>query len=204
MRAILMTGDVSDKPVRYPLFSTEGRRAMVLRFRDEGVEPGVEGVSFIRDGATQTLDYDDLRSVRLSTNLAGRSPVGACRLDFANGPPLTVMSCAASGLGDPSRAEAYRQFIADLHHRIIAAGAAAHVAFNSGYSGTRRGILIAALVAAVALLVVLPLVLLVVTREPRTLIVAIAGMVLFYPAWRVARTNRPTTYRPDDPPDLLG
>jgi hypothetical protein len=199
-----MSGNPPAEPVHYPLFTTEGPRRLVLRFRDEGVVPEADALAYSQGGATRTVSYGDVTGVRLSTNLAGRSPIGECRLEFRHGPPISVMSCAASGLGDSGRTEVYRRFVADLHERLVASGAAAHIAFQTGYAGLRRGVLLTALFAAGALFVVLPIILLIVTREPRTLIVAIAGGVLFYPAWRVARANRPTTYRPEDPPDLLG
>jgi hypothetical protein len=78
-----------------------------------------------------------------------------------------------------------------------------HIGFRTGFSRLRHGILIGAIVAAIGLFVLLPIVLAVIAGEPGILYAPIFGLALAWPAWQIARRNAPGTYHPTRPPDLL-
>ncbi len=197
--------DQLDKAARrYALFTTDGATRFRMRLTDQGISPGFDSISFEREGSWTSRPYAEIRSVWLSSNGVGRYGVaGQCVIEFRNGDRLVVSSADARGLPAAVQKPGYRDFIRDLHERLVASGVSRGISFRSGYSEARRTILIVAMVAAVALFIALPLVLFLATGAWQMLGAIAFGVLLLWPAFQVVGPNSPRIYHPASPPDLL-
>lgn len=189
---------------RYDLFSHDGNRKLVWRFKDEGVMVEDGAIAIMRSSRWMRVPFSQIASVTLSANVIGRSAtIGQCTLALEDGRRIVVGNGNDQGLADGQRDGPYRLFLRDFHRRLISSGEAAAISFRSGYSQGRMNGLIFAAVLGSAFFVVLPLVLLAITRDIKALVIMAAGAAFIWPAWRMIDTNRPASYRPEAPPDLI-
>lgn len=191
------------RPARYLLFFHDGRPRLRMMHRDEGIELRDDGLAVFKDGVWIAHRYADIISVGLTTYGAfGTSQVGMCTITFRSLEKLVVLSSAASGHADPRREADYRDFVADLHRRLAAAGAGARVSFQSGWDETKHMTMISLVVLLTMIMVPAPLALLF-TGELRALAITIAAGFIVWPLWSMIRRNAPAEYTPEMPPDLL-
>ena len=189
---------------RYDLFTLEPGARLVWKNSDRGVSLESTGLELKRGGRWQSLKYADIGTVTLSTARIGASRViGQCTLTLRTGQRLVITNSNAAGLSDGLRDTLYREFVRDLHRQMVDSGAAERIIFRSGFSTARITVLLIALCAAALLFIALPAILLLVTHDLRALWVLIGGGALFAPAVHLARSNRPASYDPNRPPDLL-
>ena len=199
-----MDNEPSGNVERFDLFFRDGPTRVVWRLRDNGVELEPDAIVVHRDGRTHRTPFADIVNVTLNSALVGRrSMVAMCTMNLRNGGRIVVSNSAASGLPDGLRDDTFRAFVTSLHQRLVNSGAARNISFRSGFSNVRINVLRTALVAAAALFVVLPIVLLIITGEVKALFLALAGGFLVYPALKAASANSPATYRPEAPPDMV-
>jgi hypothetical protein len=85
----------------------------------------------------------------------------------------------------------------------MASGAAQSIAFNAGYSQGQAAGFTVALALFVALMIGGPLILLLITKSLVSPGILFVGSVLLWPFLRVFRDNRPRSYAPAAPPDLV-
>lgn len=188
----------------YDLFLREGTGGIVFRLKDHGITAGAAQLGYSIDGYRVSRPYDSISTVTLSTAAAGRAGVmGQCVIVFRGGVRLVIWSANAAGLPDRSREGPFRDFVVDFHRRLITNDADRRITFIRGISGTRHTILMVALVVWAVLFVAFPLLLALFTGTPNAALVALAGLALVVPFWRVADRNRPGGYNPAHPPDLL-
>ena len=192
------------EPRRYDLFLRH-RAGLFWRLRDEGIVPGPEKLSFPIDGRMGFRPYSDITAVNLSSAHIPRSGlIGQCRITFRYGAPLVVSTVSASGLPDRGRHEAYSEFLADFHRRLIDAGLTRRITFTSGATAGRAMVLNIGLALGGLMFVVLPLVLALIARSWEPLEIMLIGLLFLWPTWEAAQKNQPGTYNPRYPPEMLG
>lgn len=197
------TEPVQPEPRRYDLFLRH-RSGIFWRLTDEGVVPGPDELSYPVDGRMGYRRYEDIERINLSVAHIPRSgSLAQCGIVFRNGATLGLSTANAQGLPDPLRRDVYHDFLQDFHQRLIASGAARHIAFTRGGTPTRMLVLLIALIAGTGLFVLLPIVLAIIARSWEPFQLMLMGALLLWPAWETAQKNEPGTYSPRYPPDLL-
>lgn len=194
---------MADTPQTYDLFTTDG----VVRFRwalsDEGVRLGPDALEVMREGRWTRTPFTDIASVTLSSATAGRTILAQCIIGLQDGGRILISNAAKSGVANGTHDQPFRAFVRDFHRALTASGAATSINFNAGYSESRATGLSIALILFVTLMVGVPLILLLATRSLAVLGILFAGSLLVWPFLRVLRDNRPRTYAPAAPPDLV-
>lgn len=199
-----MSSDPAPDAKRYDLFTTDGSRKFVWRLTDAGIALEADGIAVLRAGQWTRARYADIAAVTLTSGAIGQSGLrGACTIRLNNGALVVVNNLNARGISDGVRDGLFRQFVTDLHQRLIQSGAAKDVTFHAGFSQSRMTGLVFITTLAALLFIALPFGLLIFTRDIESLWMLLAGVGLVYPIVRVARNNQPTTYLPTAPPDLL-
>ncbi len=198
-----MSDDDAPDAHRYELFTTDGAVRFALTLKDHGIALEPRALALMRAGRWTRADFADIASVTLSTATAGRTILAQCTIGLVNGGRIVVSNAGASGIADGRHDQAFRLFVRDLHAALVESGAAAGIAFRSGYSAGRSMGLNIAVGAAVLLLGVLPLILFFISGEVKILGALVVGAFLLWPMLRVARMNTPRTYSPGNPPDLI-
>ncbi len=185
---------------RYDLRVTRGG----LRFHmgDRGVAAGPESLSFVLDGRVCIVPYPNIAEVNLAMFSLSGSDVAQMRISFRDGSRIVLLNTDAWGNVNAESTQDYYRFKAELHERLIAAGAN-HIRFTTGYSHARHTTLRVMLLLLGGIFLVLPPVLFIVTRQPQALIAMGGGILLTLPFLRVSNRNRPGTYDPRNPPDML-
>jgi hypothetical protein len=174
-----------------------------LQLTDEGVTPGVDGMDFMLNRRWTRRAYREIVAITLSTSgLPDSSIIGVCRIVFTDGMALLVSSVNANGLSDGVRNSEFNAFVADLHRRLMAAGEEG-IAFRSGYGRMRSIALVLSLLAAVVLLIALPIALALLDGRPIWLLTLPFAALLVLPGARLAHANLGGRYRPNRPPTLL-
>lgn len=198
-----MDDGTTETAQRFDLFYRDGPARIVWRLTDNGVDLEPDALVVRRNGRLSRTPFAEIVSVTLNSALIGRNTIAMCTIQLRNGGRIVVSNANARGLADGTLDRPYREFIVGVHQRLLDSGAARGISFRSGFSTVRIAVLRTALVAGAALFFVLPLVLLVVTGEVKALFLAIAGGLLLYPALKAASANRPATYLPNAPPDMV-
>lgn len=196
--------DLAETAKRFDLYTRDAEAArFVWRFKDSGIAVEPDAIAVMRAGRWSRAPFHAIRSVTLNSAVVGRANVAQCIIQLENGNKVVTSNANDRGLPDGSNDRDFRKFVVALHEQLIASGEAKGIEFRSGYSRTRANVLIGALVAGVALFVVLPLILLILTGEIKALGLLVTGGLLIWPAMKTAEANRPSTYFPDRPPDLI-
>ena len=187
----------------YDLYIRPGERRLVWSFSDQGVTLGDDTISWVADGWSTQAALRDIVDVHLQLGYVENNAVGSCRLRFANGSALSVVSSNKRGFEDSIQDQLNVAFVHDLHARL-AAQRDAHPSFTAGFSETRYkfGFVIATI--AVLFFIVTPIVLLLVTREWKAALITYTGVVLLWPVYKAMQANAPRTYDPRYvPPELM-
>lgn len=135
-----------------------------------------------------------IAEVRLQTGGNAQDLVAMCKITFVDGYALTVYNGSAMGLPDSAQAALYREFVRDLHRRLIASKA--RIAYMAGFSEGRYHVALPAGILLGLIVVALPFVLLLITGEIKVLFLLIAGAWLFWPMYKMVQANKPHTYDP--------
>ena len=189
---------------RYDLFTHDDTRRIVWRFKDEGVVVEDEALLVMRASRWVRLPFHDIASVTLSANAIGRSAiVGNCTVRLEDGRRIVISNGNEQGMADGRRDGPYRLFLRDFHRKLIESGEDRAIDFRTGYSEGRMNGLIFATVIGTLFFIATPLVLLLITRDLKTLLICLAGLGFIWPAWRMIEANRPASYHPTSPPDLI-
>ena len=163
-----------------------------------------QGISWTTNGAIRKQPFASIAAVHLRTAALGNADtvIDQCKIEFTDGPAVTVSNAAASGLPDKAQTPAYREFVRDLHAHIAARGAGT-VRFTAGMARWRYKMLLAALIFAGLLFIVTPIGIVVVTGDRHALIPMAMGVSLCWPFTRLMINNAPRDYTPDRLPDEL-
>jgi len=196
-------GDTVGEVELYDLYMAHsaGRRLLVT---DKNISLGKEDFAYPIRGRLGTSRYDDVVGVTLSsTQLKRACTMGQCTIHFASGSILRLLNVSGLGRPDAAHSEHFRRFVRDFHARLIASGAASRIVFRSGMSESRANFANAVIVVAALMFVVLPVILLFITHQPKGLFVCLAGASLVWPLYKSVRRNRPAVYQPTTPPDII-
>jgi hypothetical protein len=185
-------------------FTVPGSRRLVWRNPNHGVTVSDSGIAYTANDVPRIMGFTDFAAIHLSTAALGNASnvVDQCRIEFNSGDAITIANSAANGLPDEAQTRIYRDFIRDLHGRLVATGHDT-ISFTAGMSQTRYTGAMAVLVIAALFFVVTPLVLAFVTGDPQALILMGTGIFLVWPFMRLVSHNTPRSYTPDALPDEL-
>ncbi len=193
--------DRADRP--YPLVVQDGPSRLVLRHRDEGITLTPTGLEWTKDGTDRHAAYADIAAIQLQIGqLPKGGPFGSCRITFRDGGQMTVSSVTRFGNASRERAIVYAAFLRDLHGRLGAEDRT-RIHFGAGNSAGRQTFGKVLLVVAALFFIGLPVVLLVLTGELKSLFITLAGAFFVYPLFRTIQRNAPVDYAPDAVPDTF-
>lgn len=153
------------------------------------------------DDQPQKAKLASVVQIRLETGGNAQDIIAMCVISFVDGYVLTVYNGSAQGLPDNAQAALYRDFVRDLHQRLVASKAA--IDYVAGYTTGRYHIVLVAGSLLGLLVVVLPFVLLLVTGEIKTLFLLATGIFLYWPLSRMVQANKPHSYDPAHIPSEL-
>jgi hypothetical protein len=199
MNAILADEPGKIAPRRhYDLHFREGPRSgLVWRYRDAGITLTPAGMEWVAAGERRYTDYATIATIRIQTgHIPKAGYFGSCIITFRNGRDLTVTSLDSWGSPDPERLDDYAEFLQDLHARLGEEDKR-RIVFLAGVTEGRQMAGKVAVVIGGAFFVLLPLGLLLLTGEIKTLLIALAGAAFVVPAFRTLKKNEPRTYNPD-------
>jgi hypothetical protein len=201
---VAVNSPAAEDEVRFDLFNSDGHFRLVWRLTDPGVVVEPDALRLRRAGRWTRLPYDRIVSVTLSTGAVGTGIIGNCTIELVDGTRTIITNMNERGVADGRRDGDYRRFVVTFHQALVECDSLPSIRFRSGFSEARSNGLFVVMLLASALFVVLPLVLLLATGELKMLwALLVGGTVLVFPAWKVFGANRPATYNPGAPPDLL-
>ncbi|HEX3503326.1 MAG TPA: hypothetical protein VHU22_08045 [Xanthobacteraceae bacterium] len=185
-------------------FTAPGSRRFVWRLTNHGISLDDRILSYSVDDKAQTLAFTDLAAIHLSTAGLGNADrvIDQCKIVFTSGEAITVSNVTSNGLPDNAQTRIYRDFVEDLHARLIGRG---HdkIRFTAGMSSARyKGALVTMIIAGL-FFIATPLVLTFITGDLHALIVMGAGAFFVWPFMRLVSNNTPRNYTPDALPDKL-
>jgi|GEM_PF-1143721 len=193
-----------NQPREYTLCYREGVVRVFLRMDDQPILLDENGLQWSAPNSPmQRATFEEIVRIRLVLGSDGDSDaIGSCIIQFENGRMLTVMSGNNWGMGDPEKAELYRQFVHGLHRRLSVDSSG--IEFVAGQTEASRSLSQAALIAGALFFLVLPLGLFVVTGEPKCLFIMLGGIAFVSPFFRQFKANTPRNYSPNNiPAELL-
>ena len=190
------------KSKRYALYVRLAGAGFSWKFKDCDVAISDETIAWTLGGEPYQTTLTNIAEVHLQTNAVGQDIIATCRLRFAEGPELVVLSSGDNGLHDGGQARIYAAFVRDLHRRLGALPAA-QIAFTAGYSNTRRTFGFALIGICVAFFLIMPTALLFVSRETSLIPGLYFGVLLIWPLYRLVSMNEPQNYDPRTLPNEL-
>ncbi|MBJ3783588.1 hypothetical protein [Devosia sediminis] len=192
-----------DQPaIGHPLYIAWGR--VVLHMSDQGITAEANGLRFTRDGRITFRPYTDIVEINLAMNPVHKSAeMAQMTIRFFNGLTMRILNTTAWGNVDADQTQHYYRFKADLHERLIESGAAANIAFTTGYTSGRGTFLKVALAIGAIFFIGTPIVIFLMTGQAQALLVCVAGAGLILPFYRASKRNEPGRYDPRSPPDML-
>ncbi len=185
-------------------FYVAGGPRLFLRNPNHGIAVDDDGIAWTSNGKTHRQAFGTVAAVHLQTAALGNAAnvIDRCKIEFTDGPAVTVSNASSSGLPDKTQTPLYRDFVRDLHARLAAHGCGA-TRFTAGMAQWRYRMLFGALIAAGLIFVVTPIGLLIVTGDLHVLIPMAMGLSLCWPLTRLMMNNAPRDYTPDRLPEEL-
>jgi len=185
-------------------FTVSGGSRFFLRNPNHGVIVSDDGLAWTVDGRDETIAFGDIVAVHLQTAALGNAQqiIDQCKIEFANGAALTISNTGTSGLPKAEQTPIYRDFVHDLHARLVVHEHGA-IRFTAGMAPWRyKGLLITMIIAGILFLAV-PFGLVLVTGDLHGLWLMLGGVGLGWPLVKLLQTNTPRDYTPDRLPDEL-
>jgi hypothetical protein len=187
----------------YDLYLGSGERRFVWTNPNHGVTLTQDDIVWTTDGRECQAQLRDVAEVHLQTGSVGQSVIASCRLTFSDEATVSVLSSNANGLQDTALDQLYVAFVYDLHTRL-AALKDAQIVFTAGFSEARYRFGKVLSVVAGLFFLVMPTVLLLMSRELKMAWVLYTGVLLVWPLDRVMQANAPRSYDPQRvPPEVL-
>lgn len=187
----------------YKLFVREDSARFYLKNHDDGVYLSPKGIGWFAGGEAHTRDWTAIK--RINPQIAfipKQGSIGSCRVTFADGKTLTVLSASKWGACDEERNAEYGRFLLDLH-RAIPSDVRSAIRFESGLSKGRHTAMTAIFVIAILFFVILPLGLAAYLRALEPLLIALAGAGFTWPLYRVTEAAHPEIYDPAQIPESV-
>jgi len=185
----------SGKPRHYGLYVRLPGAAFAWKFKDCGITISDESIAWAINDEPYETTPSNIAEVHLQTNAVGQNIIATCRIRFRDGPELLVLSADENGLYADDQARTYAAFVRDLNRRL-ADSSQKDIAFTAGYSAERQTFGFALIGLCVAFFLVIPTVLLLISREVSLIPGLYFGLLLVWPLYRLVMTNAPQTYDP--------
>jgi len=185
-------------------FVVPGSRRFVWRVPTHGITVSDSAIAYMVNDSAQRAAFTDIAAIHLSTAALGNASnvIDQCKIEFNNGGTIVISNATSNGLPSDAQTRLYRDFVRDLHGRLVASGPDT-ISFTAGMSSGRyKGALVATVVAGL-FFIVTPLVLALATGDPHALIPMGMGVLLVWPFMRLISNNTPRNYTPDSLPDEL-
>ena len=187
----------------YDLYLRAGERRLVWSHADHGVTLGDGAIAWVADGRPSQVPLRDIVGVHLQLSYIEDSAIGSCRLSFADGSGLVVVSSNKRGFEDAALDQLYVEFVQDLHARL-AAQRDARVSFTAGFSDRRYLFGKIVIVVAGLFFIVTPVVALLFTGDWKLAFLTCSGAALVWPVYKAMQANVPRSYDPRQiPPELM-
>src|SRR5262249_23215572 len=120
----------------YDLYIPPAERRLVWSFSDQGVTLSDDTIAWVADGWSTQAALRDIVEVHLQLGYVEDNAVGSCRLRFADGSALSIVSSNKRGFEDATQDQLYVAFVHDLHERL-AAQRDARPSFTAGFGEGR-------------------------------------------------------------------
>jgi hypothetical protein len=187
----------------YDLYLTAGRPRFRWRNTDRGVTVSDDGLAWTNERKPDGASFKNIASIRLQSGGDWKNPLNSCHITFADGYQLNLSDGSEWGKVDHDRTPVYRDFLRDLHARMVKHGTGA-TKFLRGYADTNfRVVLVAASLLGI-IGVAGPIVLLfIVPAKLEVLGILAAGSVMCWPLYTMVRNNAPRPYDPRHLPEEL-
>ena len=187
----------------YDLYLKAGEGRVVWSYADHGVTLSDDAIAWVADGRPSQVHLGDIVAVHLRLSYIEDNAIGGCRLTFADGSGLSIVSGNKRGFGDAAQDRLYVEFIEDLHARL-ARHRNAGATFTAGFSDTRYHFGLVVSVIAALFFVVLPVALLLTLHDWHLALITYAGFALVWPLYKAMQANVPRSYDPHHvPPELM-
>jgi hypothetical protein len=187
----------------YDLYLRAGERRLVWSHADHGIMLGDDAIAWEADGRPSQVPLRDIVGVHLQLSYIEDSAIGSCRLSFADGSGLSIVSSNKRGFEDATLDQLYVEFVHDLHARL-AAQRDAPTSFTAGFGEGRYLFGKVVIVVAGLFFIVTPVVALLFTGDWKLALLTYSGAVLVWPVYKVMQANAPRTYDARQvPPELM-
>ena len=130
-------------------FYVAGGARLVLRNPNHGIALDDSAIAWTSGGAAYRQSYADIAAVHLQTAALGNAAnvIDQCKIEFVEGPAVTVSNASSSGLPDQAQTPLYREFVRDFHTRLVTHGCGT-IHFSAGMARWRYRMLFGTLIAA--------------------------------------------------------
>ena len=167
-----------------------------FRKSNHGVTLTAERINWTFGGKTDGAPFHNIRGVHLQTGGNWREPTNLCTITFADGYKLVVVN------SDDARRPVYRDFVRHLHSRLAALQTS--TVFTSGYQGFRYPLIIACSVLLGVMSIGIPVIAVIFQRSITPITALVAGVVFYWPLFKMIEKNAPRTHDPGNlPAELL-
>ena len=188
--------------VTYPL--RIWRQTFAFRSKDHGISPTPTALEFPENGTLKSIDYTRIAGINLMvTHLRHNAKIVQMLISFRDEPTIRVQNSGPYGQPDPGLVPVWQDFAADLHARLVAGGHHEGIAFLRGFSETRQKFVRAVMIVASAFFILMPIILFIVTAEPRALLALVGGIFFLVPAFRSTKANESGTYDPREAAEVI-
>jgi hypothetical protein len=187
----------------YDLYLVADGRRFYIRNDDRGVTLDDNGLAWIAGGRADGAPFGNIVEVRMQSGGDWKNALNQCQIRFRDNHLLTVTDGNRYGATDDARTPVYRDFVRDLHARLIAARLAPSIRFIAGYSHGNCMVVLTAAVFMGMLGVATPVVLLLITGKLEALYLLIGGAFMVWPMYTMVSNNKPRGYHPQQPPGEL-
>jgi hypothetical protein len=185
-------------------FYVAGGPRLMVSNPNHGITVGDEALASTNYGNAHAAPVATIATIRLQIAALGHADrvIDQYKIEFTDGPAITISNASSSGLPDKNQTPIYRAFVHDLHARLAVHGSGA-IRFTAGMAPWRYKMLFGALSAAGLPFIVTPLVLFAVMGDWHVLIPMAMSVSLIWPFIQLMRNNAPRDYTPDALPDEL-
>jgi len=105
-------------------FVVPGSPRFVWRIATHGITLSDSGIAYTVNDSPRTAAFTEIAAIHLSTAALGNasSVIDQCKIEFNNGSTIAISNAAANGLPKDAQTRIYRDFVRDLHGRLVASG----------------------------------------------------------------------------------
>jgi hypothetical protein len=165
-----------------------------------------EQIGWTFGGKADGAPFKNIIGMQLQSGGSWQAPINLCHIVFADRYKLVVTNGNEFGLVNDIQRTRYRDFVHDLHARLVAHAptrTGAPIAFTAGYPAGRYSVLVLLAVLMGLITIGVPLVGLLITGEVRPFMLLIVGVFFIWPLKTMMENNAPRSYDPAKLPNEL-